>query len=132
MEVIKRRAAFEEDGAAFAAKWEPEQARLRDKITAAQKWLPDIDAADDILYQIADTAIRIGVDGHRADLVMLKAAKALAAWYGCERVESKHVEEIVELALTHRMRRKPFQAVGSEQQKLQQILRGGKTAGSYS
>lgn len=50
----------------------------------------------------------------------------MAAWYGCDRVEPKHVKEIVELVLLHRMRRKPFQEVGAEQQKLQQFLRGGQ------
>jgi magnesium chelatase subunit I len=124
VDVIKRRAAFEADDVAFLADWETEQAGLREKIVAAQSLLPAITVDDDILYQIADIAIQMGVDGHRADLVMLKAAKALAAWRGCDRVEPGHVEEILELALMHRMRRKPFQEVGADQQKLQQLKHG--------
>lgn len=126
VEVIKRRAAYEEDTDAFAAGWEDEQTTLRDKIVAAQRLLFSIQADDEILYRIADIAIEMGVDGHRADLVMLKAAKSLAAWNGCNRVESSHVEEIVELALAHRMRRKPFQEVGVEHQKLHQLMHGGQ------
>ncbi|QDR79087.1 ATP-binding protein [Sporomusa termitida] len=122
VEVIKRRAAFEENPAAFTAGWEAAQIRLKDQIAAAQQLLPAVRVDDNILYKIAGTAIEVGVDGHRADLVMLKAAKALAAWYGSNQVSVEHVAEVSELALMHRMRRKPFQEVGTEQRKLQQIM----------
>lgn len=124
VDVIKRRAAFEENAAAFAAVWAGEQTRLKEQIATAQQLLPAVQADDDILYKIAGTAIEVGVDGHRADLVMLKAAKALAAWDGCEQVRSEHVEAVVELALLHRMRRKPFQEVGASQRKLAQVIKG--------
>ncbi len=124
VEVIKRRGVFEEDPDAFIAAWETGQAELREKITAAQRLLPGVKVDDDILYRIADIAIQMGVDGHRADLVMLKAAKALAAWNGSSKVASAHVQEILELALAHRMRRKPFQEVGADRQKLHQAMHG--------
>lgn len=73
------------------------------------------------MYRIAHIAIELGVDGHRADLVMLKAAKALAAWKGRQTVEVEDVEEAVELALLHRMRRKPFQEVGGDEKKLAEL-----------
>jgi magnesium chelatase subunit I len=125
VEVVKRRIAFEEDAETFSNKWINEQSALRSKIQSAQKLLPDVQADDDILYRIADIAIHMSVDGHRADLVMLKAAKALAAWSGCHKVEASHIDDIVGLALAHRMRRKPFQEVGAEEQKLHQLMHGG-------
>ncbi|HWR40450.1 MAG TPA: AAA family ATPase [Patescibacteria group bacterium] len=125
VEVIKRRSDFEEDGEAFAARWKQEQAALREKIVAARDLLPQVTIEDGTLFQIADIAIQMGVDGHRADLVMLKAAKALAAWNGAAKVEAAHVQEITEVALSHRMRRKPFQEVGADQKKLQQLFQGG-------
>ncbi|BBB89416.1 ATP-binding protein [Methylomusa anaerophila] len=122
VDVIKRRTAFEENQEAFAAQWEEEQSKLRDKIAAAQNLLAAVSHDDDVLFNIADIAIQMGVDGHRADLVMLKAAKALAALNGRDKVERSDVSEVVELALMHRMRKKPFQEIGSEQKKLQEIL----------
>lgn len=122
VDVIKRRTAFEEDQEAFALQWEEEQNKLRDKMVAAQKLLASVSYDDQVLFNIADIAIQMGVDGHRADLVMLKAAKALAALNGRDKVESSDVAEVVELALMHRMRKKPFQEIGSDQKKLQEIM----------
>ncbi|WP_425059980.1 Magnesium-chelatase 38 kDa subunit [Sporomusa carbonis] len=122
VEVIKRRTAFEENQEKFAAAWEAEQGKLREKIVAAQQLLPAVSYDDDVLYNIADIAVQMGVDGHRADLVMLKAAKALAALNGRDKVERSDVAEVVELALMHRMRKKPFQEIGSDQKKLQEVM----------
>ncbi|MEN6413607.1 MAG: ATP-binding protein [Veillonellales bacterium] len=128
VEVVKRRTAFEEDAKIFAQLWDKEQNDLRANILAAQQLLPHVEVTDDILYHIADIAIHMEVDGHRADLVMLKAAKALAALNGCRQVEPSHVEEIVGLALMHRMRRKPFQEVGADEQKLNHLMQGGQAS----
>ena len=45
------------------------------------------------------------VDGLRADLVMLRAARALAAWEQAERLTADHVQRVADLVLLHR--RKP-------------------------
>ena len=122
VDVIKRRTAFEENQQEFSTVWEAEQEKLREKMVAAQQLLPQISYDDEVLYNIADIAIQMGVDGHRADLVMLKAAKALAALNGREKVEQADVAEVVELALMHRMRKKPFQEIGSDQKNLQEVM----------
>lgn len=122
VDVIKRRTYFEDNQDEFSAVWEEEQGKLRDKMVAAQQLLPKVSYDDQVLYNIADIAIQMGVDGHRADLVMLKAAKALAALNGREKVEPADISEVVELALMHRMRKKPFQEIGSDQKKLQEVM----------
>lgn len=122
VDVIKRRTAFEENQEAFLTQWQAEQDKLRDKMIAAQQLLPAVGYDDEVLYNIADIAIQMGVDGHRADLVMLKAAKALAALSGRDKVGQADVAEVVELALMHRMRKKPFQEIGSDQKKLQDLM----------
>lgn len=122
VEVIKRRTGFEENQQDFVVAWEAEQNKLREKMVAAQHLLPKVSYDDEVLYNIADIAIQMGVDGHRADLVMLKAAKALAALAGRDKVAAADVAEVVELALMHRMRKKPFQEIGSDQKKLQEVM----------
>jgi magnesium chelatase subunit I len=64
----------------------------------------------------------MGVDGHRADLVMMKAAKTMAALTGREEVQKEDVYQIVNLALMHRMRRKPFQDMEVDLEKLSKVL----------
>ncbi|WP_337998232.1 ATP-binding protein [Oleispirillum naphthae] len=111
VEVVKRRAEFEADPEAFAARWAEETQKLRAAVAEAIKLCPQVTAADAILYSIAERSLRMGVDGHRSDIVMLKAAKALAAWAGRGEVTEADVEEAAVLALAHRMRRRPFEDI---------------------
>lgn len=111
VEVVKRRAAFEDDPSAFAERWAGETEKLRQAIAAAIAAYPHVQAADAILYAIAERSLRLGVDGHRSDIIMLKAAKALAAWAGREDVREEDVEGAAALALAHRVRRRPFENV---------------------
>ncbi|MBN2753048.1 MAG: ATP-binding protein [Rhodospirillaceae bacterium] len=111
VEVVKRRAAFEEDPEAFAAQWAEETAKLKDAVAVAIQRCPKVQASDAILFSIAERSLKLGVDGHRSDIVMLKAAKALAAWGGRDDVTPADVEEAATLALAHRMRRRPFEDI---------------------
>jgi magnesium chelatase subunit I len=111
IEVIKRRAAFEDDPAAFAERWAEETEKTRRSIAAAIAACPHVKAPDAILYAIAERSLKLGVDGHRSDIVMLKAARALAAWAGREAVGDEDLDGAAALALAHRVRRRPFENI---------------------
>ena len=111
VEVVKRRAAFERDADAFTAQWREQTETLGADIAAAMARHPMVEAEDSILLDIAKRSLAMGVDGHRADIVMLKTAKALAAWHGRDTVVAADVDEAATLALPHRMRRRPFEDV---------------------
>ncbi|KAA6217003.1 putative cobaltochelatase [Streptomyces filamentosus] len=122
VEVVRRRLAFEDDPAAFAARWAGEEAALRARIAAAREVLPRVVLGDAVLLQIAATCAAFEVDGMRADIVMARAATALAAWAGREEVTSEDVRQAALLALPHRRRRNPFDAPGLDQDKLDETL----------
>ncbi|MCR1935095.1 ATP-binding protein [Clostridium tepidum] len=122
VEVIKRRAAFEEDSNGFCRKWESEQDKIRIKIKEAKEILPKVELSDEMLYLIADISIQMGVDGHRADLIMMKSAKTMAAFNGRKKVTEEDIRESVDLTLMHRMRRKPFEKLEVDGEKLNNIL----------
>ncbi len=124
VEVVRRRAAFEEDPEEFARQWEAGEEVLRRQIVAAKAILPRVQVSDEMLLLIAKIAIEMGVDGHRADLVMMKAAKTTAALNGREEVTEDDVRSSVDLALIHRMRRKPFQEPAIDREKLQGVMGG--------
>ena len=48
------------------------------------------------------------MDGHRADLVILKAARAQAAFDGRTKINDLDIALAAELALPHRIKRGPF------------------------
>ncbi|WP_411069926.1 putative cobaltochelatase [Streptomyces sp. cmx-4-25] len=122
VEVVRRRLAFEDDPAAFAARWTGEETELRGRIVAARGLLPRVTLGDAVLLQIAATCAAFEVDGMRADIVMARAATALAAWAGRTEVTSEDVRQAALLALPHRRRRSPFDAPGLDEDKLDETL----------
>lgn len=120
--VVKRLMAFEADPEAFVAAWAEAERALGDRLAAARERVARVAVEDAILADIARLSIALDVDGHRADLVMMRAAKALAALDGRERVERDDLRRAAELALPHRLRRKPFEAVGVDPEIVTSIL----------
>ncbi|GGT96861.1 putative cobaltochelatase [Streptomyces violascens] len=122
VEVVRRRLAYDDDPAGFAARWADEEGELRQRIVAARELLPSVVLGDAVLLQIAATCAAFEVDGMRADIVMARTATALAAWAGRTEVTSEDVRQAALLALPHRRRRNPFDAPGLDQDKLDETL----------
>ncbi|MFF4247017.1 putative cobaltochelatase [Streptomyces sp. NPDC001822] len=123
VEVVRRRLAYDDDPAGFAARWAGEETALRERIAAARALLPRVVLGDGALRQIAATCAAFEVDGMRADIVMARTATALAAWAGREEVVADDVRQAALLALPHRRRRNPFDAPGLDEDKLDDTLR---------
>lgn len=124
VEVVKRWAQYEDDPISFRRQWEEEENKLAKRIVNARELLPRVQISEKILTKIAQVAIEIGVDGHRADLVMMKAAKTMAAYHGRDVVSEEDVLESAELALYHRVRRKPFEDVILDMDLVNAVMRG--------
>lgn len=106
--IMERNLAFEADPAAFRAKWAPEEKKLADQITKAKELVKAVTYSSRDLIAIATLTASLNVDGHRADLVILKAARAQAAFEGRTRINDMDIALAAELALPHRIRRGPF------------------------
>ncbi|MBY5935483.1 magnesium chelatase ATPase subunit I [Tateyamaria omphalii] len=113
IEVIKRRDAFESNFDAFMDKYTKEDAKIRRKILAARKLLPQIETPDDILHDCAELCIALGSDGLRGELTLLRAARALAAYDKKKVLTRSHLKAIAPIALSHRLRRDPLDEAGS-------------------
>ncbi len=122
VEVVRRRLAYEADPDEFAAAWAPSDAALTERIAAARRLLPDVKLGDDLIERIAAVCAGFAVDGLRGDIVMAKAALALAAWEGRDAVELADVRRAALLALPHRRRRGPMDELGLDEDLLDQIL----------
>ncbi|MBQ1087549.1 putative cobaltochelatase [Streptomyces sp. B93] len=122
VEVVRRRLAYDDDPAGFAARWADEEAAVRQRIGAARELLPSVRLGDGALRQIAATCAAFEVDGMRADIVMARTATALAAWAGRTEVLAEDVRQAALLALPHRRRRNPFDAPGLDEDKLDETL----------
>ncbi|MBN1656584.1 MAG: ATP-binding protein [Deltaproteobacteria bacterium] len=111
IEIVKRWNDYESDPEGFYKRWEEEEKKLAAKIVAARVAVPHIPPADETLAKIARVALAVGVDGHRSDLVMMKACRTLAAFQGGAEVTEEDLLASAELALFHRVRRKPFDEI---------------------
>lgn len=120
--VVRRRMDFEQDPESFSDLWQAHEQEKSTGIQKASELLPKVTLSEGLLDRICGICIQMGVDGHRADITMLKAAKGLAALDGRIEVDKKDVFAAAEMALPHRMRRKPFQDVGYEQDKVKNLF----------
>ena len=106
-EIARRVVEFEADPEAFAGRFSVPEARLRERIVEARRLLPEVAVPDHIEREIATLCCRERVEGLRADIVIRKAAAALAAWERREAATDDDVERVAELALAHRRREPP-------------------------
>jgi magnesium chelatase subunit I len=113
IEVVRRRDKFERDPMAFATTWEKEEAKLRRRIVSARTRVASIPVPDAALERAAQLCMRLGTDGLRAELTLVRAARALASFEADEAVGDRHLRRVAPAALRHRLRRDPLDEAGS-------------------
>ena len=109
VEIITRREAFDHDPALFCAAWEREQARLRRRLVRAREAFKSVRLSTKLVRAIAELSGRLSVDGHRGELTIARAARALAAFEHREEVAPDDVRRVAGMALRHRLRRDPLE-----------------------
>ncbi len=113
VEIVRRRDAYEQNSAVFRAKWEAPDHALRERIVKARTRLPNVAVPDAILERAAQLCIKLGTDGVRGELTLVRAARALAAFEGDLVVTDAHLGRVAGPALRHRLRRDPLDDAGS-------------------
>jgi len=120
VEIVKRVEEFEKDPLNFIKKFEKEQKELKRKIAKARQLLPNVQISDTLLHNIASVCAQFAVS-NRAIIVITKTAKTIAAFNERTSVIKKDVIEAMELALPHRMRKRPFEKPQLTPEEMQQI-----------
>ena len=122
MAIMERNLAYEQDPEGFYEEWLPQEQKLAQQIEEARAILPHVRYTRADLATIAVMMADLGVDGHRADLVILKTATAHAAWEGRTRLTDMDIVLAAQLALPHRLKRKPFDEVQTSLESLDKRL----------
>lgn len=115
IDIVERREAFDSDPDAFSAEYQQQQLQLSDQIQQAQNLLANVSCSREGRFAIANACSEANVDGLRADIVWLQAARAHAALRGSDTVEPMDIEAVSELVLAHR-RQAPGQSPPPPQQ----------------
>lgn len=112
VEIVERRNAFESDPEKFCLKHSPEQEKLRKRIIRAQKHFDSVVVERSLLRKIAQLCTELKVDGHRGELTITRAGRALAALERRKKINSEDVRRVTAMALRHRLRRDPLEEAG--------------------
>lgn len=120
--IVEHREAFDRDPWAFAETFREEQDDLAAKVGSARQRIGDVEIPDELLTGLIGVCVELGVDGHRADIVTVKAAKTIAAMQGRQQVIEDDIRRALELTLEHRMRRQPFERPELDLERIEQLL----------
>lgn len=113
VEVLKRRDAYEHDAEAFLDRWAAEETALARRIVEARARALTVDLSDRSMTLMAHLCMRLGVDGLRGELTLMRAARARAALQGRDEAVSEDIIAVAPMALRHRLRRDPLDEAGS-------------------
>ncbi|MCE5215046.1 MAG: VWA domain-containing protein [Methanobacterium sp.] len=122
VKIMERREEFESDPHAFRKKFKENQKEVQDKIIKARKILKDVTISHELMEIIAQICMDMGVDGHRADIAILKTAKTIAAYHNQLIVNENHVSEAALLVLGER-----FQKSSLDQDKIKKKMEQAKS-----
>lgn len=120
--IMERNIAFERDAEAFRQEWLPKEQELSRQIEQARKLVDEVTYTKRDLLSIAALTASLNVDGHRADLIILKAARAQAAFEGRTAITDHDIALAAELALPHRLKKTPFQQTEITTEQLQERI----------
>jgi magnesium chelatase subunit I len=122
VEIVKNWTLFEADPQGMHSIWQPRDQELAERIVQARALLPHVTISDELLLRIAKISIALDVDGHRSDLIMTKASKTMASFHGEREVQTHNVDDIIEIALIHRMRRRPFEEIIIDPKRIEDLM----------
>lgn len=122
MQIMERRISFESNPDEFRAQWREQEHQLSDQIAQAREQVNQVRYTRRNLAAIAALTASMKVDGHRADLVILRGAQAHAAFQGRQAIIEQDIILAAELALPHRIRAQPFQETSLGAYELQERL----------
>ena len=108
-EITRRRLAFEENGQAFWREWNPATEALRQQITIARRLLERVIVPEAMVQLAVEKVMQAGgCAGHRSEIYLAEAARALAALAHRECVLPEDIEEAAHYVLWRRAPDEPL------------------------
>ena len=108
VEIINRALSYSLDSERFCRGFAKLDKKLAERIADARDNLHNIKISKKLINTVALAMSRLGVDGQRPDIVIVKSAIALASLWGDKKVELKHIKKVSPMAVCHRTRNGGF------------------------
>ncbi|MGB5464996.1 MAG: magnesium chelatase ATPase subunit I [Sedimenticolaceae bacterium] len=113
VKIVQQRDAFERDREGFIAQWKRKDGQVRRQISKARETLDQVDVPTEVIELAAELCMRLGTDGLRGELTLIRAARALAGLHARTVVTAQDLRQVAPSALRHRLRRDPLDESGS-------------------
>jgi len=123
-QIVSRRIAFDRDPELFVSKWSAEETILANQIVTARKQVKDVAVSQEMIGLAVTLSSEVEAQGHRADIAIIKAARALAAFLEEKEITQDHIAEAARYVLLHRITTMGLAAPGALEAKLEEILAG--------
>ncbi len=131
--IMQRNLAFESNPEEFRHQWLQREVDLSHQIEQARPLVDQVTHSSRDLLSIAALTSSLNVDGHRADLVILKTARSHAAFERRTSITDRDIALAAELALPHRIKRGPFHqaeiSMEDLQERIEQLQGASSSAG---
>ncbi|HEY0248767.1 MAG TPA: AAA family ATPase [Gryllotalpicola sp.] len=121
-EIVRRRLAFDADPEGFTADYAAAEAELGERIAAARRRLEQLAVPDATLEHIVRLCIDAGAVGHRAEIVLMRAARAYAALESAHAVTENDVSAVARLTLRHRVPRESYETNDDIERRLTRLV----------
>lgn len=108
IEIVRRRDAYERNPDDFVDDWAQATEELRDRIVKARAIMGQVEVPEAILEKAVELCCKLGADGLRGELTLLRAARARAALDGKDIVSEEDLRAVAVSALRHRLRKDPL------------------------
>src|SRR6185295_3122311 len=86
---------------------------LRQRIARARRTLGKVRMEHTLLRRVAELCLLLKIDGHRGELTITRAARALAAFEGKSAVTTDELRRVAVMSLRHRLRKDPLESMDS-------------------
>ena len=111
--IVEERISFDKSPETWFEKYEAEQFDIQARLSKATELLPQVKISKDFQLKISQVCSELQVEGLRGDLVVTRAAKALAAFEERIEVTLEDIKRTIVLCLRHRCRRDPMESINS-------------------
>lgn len=120
VEIMRRALSYEQDRGKSRADYAAEAAELTAKLQAAIDMLPNVEISEAMMTLAAQLCAQAFCAGHRAEIYLLEAARAIAALNKRAYVLPKDIDEAAVFVLPHRMRKPPEQQPDEQEEQQNQ------------
>lgn len=127
--IVRKRLLFDSDPDLFAADYLGDDHQLTRQVQTARSRVAAVSVGDAMVEQAVRLSTEVKAQGHRADITIIKAARALAAFLEEDALKLEHVFEAARYVLPHRITTLALATPEAIEKRIEELLSRAAAAG---